>query len=288
MSSLRGHLEEVIARTDVADRLAADPVAFPRRYSDPADREIAGLLASSLAYGRVDLFRPVLGRIFEVLDELGGPAAAVARFDPALHGAPLRPVVYRWNRGIDFVVLLAALREVIEEHGSIGDAFPWVSGNVRPTLEAGVAHLRAAAVRQAPRCGVEAADFASLPHGLRYLLPSPITGSACKRWCMYLRWMVRPDDGVDLGVWDHVPTRALVMPMDVHTLRISRFIGLTDRKDGSWRTAEEVTAALARLDPEDPVRFDFALAHLGISRRCLGHRDAEICPGCPLHPICTA
>ena len=120
------------------------------------------------------------------------------------------------------------------------------------------------------------------------LLPSPADGSACKRWNMMLRWLVRPDDGVDLGLWKHIPTHRLVVPLDTHVGRIARVVGLTTRTDGSWRTAREVTDGLAMLNAKDPVRYDFALAHLGISGKCRGKYVASICGGCPLFAVCVA
>ncbi|GAC1603956.1 MAG: hypothetical protein NVS4B10_16730 [Myxococcales bacterium] len=120
---------------------------------------------------------------------------------------------------------------------------------------------------------------------LKHLLPHPARGSACKRLNLFLRWMIRPADGVDFGLWE-VPAAALVIPLDTHVHRIGRFIGLTRRADLSWRTAEEITARLRTLDADDPVRYDFALSHLGISGSCPSRRDARKCEGCPLQPIC--
>jgi len=93
---------------------------------------------------------------------------------------------------------------------------------------------------------------------------------------------------VDLGLWTTRAPAELLVPLDTHVLRLSQFLGLTRRKDGSLRTAREITAALAACDPADPVRYDFALAHLGISGGCRGRRDPTICPACSLHPVCTA
>jgi uncharacterized protein (TIGR02757 family) len=118
-------------------------------------------------------------------------------------------------------------------------------------------------------------------------MPSPRNGSACKRWNLYLRWMVRADT-VDRGLWTCLRPADLVIPLDVHVLRISQFLGLTSRKDASWRTAAEITKGLAELDPNDPVRFDFAISHLGISGACLGYRSPPICAGCALDPVCAA
>jgi uncharacterized protein (TIGR02757 family) len=121
---------------------------------------------------------------------------------------------------------------------------------------------------------------------LDHLLPDASRGAACKRLLLYLRWMVRRDD-VDLGAWEGiVPPSALVIPLDTHVSRLSRLLGLTCRADLSWRTAEEITASLRRLSPEDPVRYDFALCHLGMSGACPARRSAERCRACPLAPAC--
>jgi endonuclease III len=98
--------------------------------------------------------------------------------------------------------------------------------------------------------------------------------------------MVRGPDGVDLGVWRGVPPAALVVPLDTHVHRVARALGLTRRRDASWRTAEEITAGLRRIDPDDPVRFDFALCHLGMSGRCPARRDPARCAECVLAAEC--
>jgi len=112
-----------------------------------------------------------------------------------------------------------------------------------------------------------------VPHrdGARWLLPLPAGGSACKRSCLFLRWMVRPDDGVDCGVWTRISPSRLVLPLDTHLLRVVRALGWTKRRSAGWPMALEATARLRALDPADPVRFDFALSRLGI----LGLLDAK-------------
>jgi uncharacterized protein (TIGR02757 family) len=123
---------------------------------------------------------------------------------------------------------------------------------------------------------------------MRWLLPRPADGSACKRPLLFLRWVARPDDGVDLGLWTALDPARLVVPLDTHVHRIGYWIGLTSRRTASWRTALEVTAALRALDPADPTRFDFALAHLGISRDCPGRPEPRACTPCPLRAHCRA
>jgi len=263
---------------DVEARRAGDPVAFVHRYSDPADQEIAGVFAASLAFGRVAAFQPVLGALFDAADAHGGPSRVAEALPDALVRA-WEPLFYRWIRGPQLVALLRAVGTVRAQHGRLeapGDAGPWKEGLAR-----WVGALRAAVAE-------DVGSRQDWPRGLRFLLPSPAEGSACKRWCMYGRWMVRPPkEGIDVGLWSR-DAATLVMPVDTHILRISRFVGLTSRKDGSWRTAEDITAALRAFDPEDPVRFDFALAHLGISGACRGFRLPEVCGGCPLDAACRA
>lgn len=280
-------LRRLVAEVDADARRAADPVAFVHRYDRPADQEIAGVLAASLAYGRVAAFRPVLQALFARADAAGGPRAWVEAFDPATDGPGLADLSYRWNRGVDWVLLLGALRGLVEAHGTLERALP-AEGGLPEALDAFVVALRAEALRVAPAAGLAAEDFEALPRGFRTMVPRPADGSATKRWWMFLRWMIRPADGVDLGAWTSRRPAELLIPLDTHVHRIARFVGLTARPDASLRTAREVTARLAALDPDDPVRFDFALAHLGISGACRGHRDPEICPGCPLDPVCAA
>ena len=122
--------------------------------------------------------------------------------------------------------------------------------------------------------------------GLSHLVPDPAKGSASKRLFLYLRWMIRKDDGVDLGLWPIDPS-LLVIPVDTHIHRIARNLGLTRRSDASLRTAVEITAALRRLDPKDPVRYDFALCHMGVSRECPSRRDEEKCARCVVQSVCT-
>lgn len=285
--ALHAHLERLYARTDGPARVASDPVRYAHRYDDPRDQELAALFAVGLAYGRVSLFFPVLDRLFAHLDAHGGPHATVRTSTPD-RDADLFDLVYRWNRGIDFVVLFGALRTLLDEHGTLEAVFG-DSGTAKERLEVGVQRLRTASLQVAPAAGLDAASFRDLPRGLRYLMPAPSSGSACKRWNLFLRWMVRPPvEGVDLGLWSTWSPAILRMPVDVHVHRIARFIGLTARNDTSWRTAEAITDALRAYDPDDPVRFDFALAHLGISGACLGGRHADICPTCPLDPVCRA
>jgi uncharacterized protein (TIGR02757 family) len=273
---------------DAAVRLSADPVEFPRRYADPGDAEVAGLLAACLAYGRADVFKP---RIEWVLGLAApSPAGFADRLSREPRTGPLAGFRYRFNTGDDVAALLAAAGWIRRRHGSLGARFAVLLGEAareRPAAPLREALTRfAAEVREAPPALELLASRGG--RGIRHLCPDPGAGGAAKRWNLYLRWMVRGPDGVDLGLWKGVPTSALVVPLDTHVARVARRLGLTRRRDLSWRTAEEVTAALRVADPGDPVRFDFALCHLGMSGHCPPRRSPERCAICRLAEGCEA
>jgi uncharacterized protein (TIGR02757 family) len=271
---------------DADARLAADPVEFPRRYSEPGDVEVAGLVAACLAYGRADVFKEKVEQVLSA----GGPSPAAFAARLALDPDPrvLAGFRYRFNTGEDLAALLAAAGWMRSRSGSLGARFADLLGGAG----AGEAPLREALVRFAAELRTAPPALAILGErggkGIRHLCPDPGAGGAAKRWNLYLRWMVRGPDGVDLGIWRGVPPAVLVVPLDTHVARVARRLGLTRRKDLSWRTAEEVTAALRVADPDDPVRFDFALCHLGMSGHCPPRRVPERCAICKLAEGCEA
>ena len=287
VSRLRPAFEALLDQRADAERLQHDPLRVPTRYADPADQEIAAVFAALLGYGRVSAFLPVIEAIMAQADAVGGPRAFIEGFDTD-DAAGLLPMRYRWNNGIDFVLLAAGLRRVIAAHDRLGAVIEgaWRKSHrsIRPALSAMVATLRAAVLAAAPEHGVPAAEFSDLPRGTRTLLSSPDSGSACKRWNMLLRWMIRTDSP-DLGIWT-LPASSLVLPLDTHTHKLAWLLGLTRRSDGSWKTAQEITRNLARLDPTDPIKYDFALAHLGISGGCRKERIPSICDGCAMVSVC--
>jgi uncharacterized protein (TIGR02757 family) len=273
-------LEALLASTDAAARVRGDPVELPHRYRDPQDVEVAALLAAALAYGRVDLFKP---RVTVLLERLGKSPGRIAReSSPAELLELAKDFEYRMTGPRDVACLLYGIGGMLRRHGSLGACFTahfTRLGSVRAALGSFVDDL----------CSADFSELIGQPgptRRLKHLLPHPSRGSACKRLNLFLRWMVRGPDGVDFGLWRGIPPSALVMPLDTHVHRIGRLIGLTARKDLSWRTAEDVTERLRTFDPDDPVRFDFALSHLGISGACASRRDERRCQGCALRPIC--
>jgi uncharacterized protein (TIGR02757 family) len=272
---LREKLESLRVRYD-ASYLTSDPLEFPHRFSKPLDREVVGLVSSALAYGNVKSIRKSVERVLDVLGP--DPAARVSRAGAKELLRDLRGFRHRWTDARDVACLLAFAGGMIEERGSIGAFFAEsyvesdMAGSLRRFSERAVAldHEGLYRSRGLPRDA-----------GVRFFFPNPLTGAA-KRLNMYLRWMARPDDGVDLGLWRFVRTRDLVIPLDTHIFRIGRHLGWTARKTPGFRTAVEITGSLARFDPEDPVKYDFALSRLGMLEGCPRHPRAESCELCAL------
>ena len=266
---------------DFAARVSADPVEFPHRYRDPRDIEVVGLLSAALAYGRVELFKP---KIAGLLDRLGpGPAVAMAELTVASAARLLEGFVYRFNVAADLAVLFLGIGATLQRYGSLEACF--VSelekrGSWRSGLQGFVREIRGAAPER------EIVRALGRARGVAHLLPGADAGAA-KRLNLYLRWMVRGPDVVDLGVWARVSPAQLMMPVDTHIARIARWLGLTHRRTISWAMAEEVTASLRLLDPRDPVKYDFALCHWGMSGACPVVPVRAHCLACPLKSACS-
>lgn len=272
-------LDDVRARCDVAARLEADPVGIVRRYEDPLDQEIVALLASSIAFGNV---RTIRAKLEDALARLGPSPARFADDEKRAHGA-MRGWVHRVFRGEDIARLLVGARAVQREEGTLGQAFAQELGAVGMLREA----LARWTSRIRERGGLARSAATSKRRGPAHLLPDSRGASGSKRLLLYLRWMVRPADGIDLGLWTGVvDPRILLCPVDTHIYKLGRNLGFTSRSDLSWKTAEEITRALARFDPRDPVKYDFALCHLGMLQRCPSRRDPKRCEGCGVQSVC--
>lgn len=275
---LRGPLESLYRDFDYRGRLANDAIQYPRRYADPLDREIAGLLTASLAYGRVDLFGPWVDRLLAWLGP--SPRAFVERFDPERDGPVFAPFHYRLNRGVDVAAAVLALHRLIARHGSLRRAF--LAGysesdpDIRPALQ-----RFAVAIREQ--------DFRPVgmrrpTRGFRHLFPLPADGGPCKRWHLFLRWMVRRDT-FDFGDWPEISPAKLLIPLDTHVANMADALRLTGLRARTGRMVEDVTRSLRLLDPADPVKYDFALCHTRMAGDCQGQR-APVCASCRLKPAC--
>ncbi len=278
---VRRRLDELLASRDPEAAIARDPLGLVRPFAAPADREIVGLVAAMLAFGNVVAIRKSVARVLAVLGP--SPARTVDAATERELAGKLRGFAHRVYRGPDVARMLANAGALRRAHGSLGDAFArelTIADREHPEDEAfreGLARF-SDALRGGP-------STPKVSPGLRHLVPCPRAGSACKRTLLYLRWMARPADGVDLGQWP-VPASRLLLPLDTHVFRIAQNLGLTTRNTASWRASEEITAALRAFDPNDPVKYDFAICHLGVSRDCPSRRDPVLCDRCVLRTAC--
>jgi uncharacterized protein (TIGR02757 family) len=271
VDGIREHLDALLASCDAESTRSRDPVDFVHGYDQPRDQEIVGLVAASLAFGNAVAARRSVGRVLTMLGP--EPAATVAGSSHAELVRRLRGFVHRIYRGEHLASVLWRAGALFAEYETLGNAFAHFHQASDGDFREGLARF------------ADALRGDTNSRSLRHLVSDPRAGSACKRLVLYARWMVRPADGVDLGLWPIAPSE-LVIPVDTHIHRISRNLGLTSRRTATWATAEEITAALRRFDPEDPVKYDFALCHLGVSRECPSRPNPIKCERCILQSVC--
>jgi uncharacterized protein (TIGR02757 family) len=258
---------------------ATDPIQLVRRFTGPVDREVVGFCAAALAFGRVGSVIQTIERLLAIMGP--EPGAYVRGFLPRREQRRFTGFVHRWIRGQDVVALLWILRQMFDRAGSI-EAF-FAEGddprneNIAAALDSFSQRALALDVRAA--YGVVPAR-----PGVCYFFPRPSLGSACKRLNLFLRWMVRRD-ALDLGVWSTVSPGRLVVPLDTHIIRVGQCLGLTRYTSPGWPMASDMTAALRRLDPSDPVKYDFAMCHLGMNNACGFNREQKDVL-CPLRGAC--
>ena len=247
---MRELLERLHDRYNNESFIEADPISVPHSFTRPVDREIAGFLAATIAWGNR---RAIVQSAHRMMRYMDNAPEDFVRNATETDMEYLRTYVHRTFNGVDFQDFVRGLRHIITEWGSVGNYFETryeEHGDLRPVFS----DFRR--------------DFFAVEHDAHCEkhLSSIDKGAACKRLCMYLRWFVRHDDrGVDFGMWRRIPMSALYMPLDIHTGRMGRNLGLLNRKQSDWKAVEELTASLRELCADDPVRYDYSLFGLGIS-----------------------
>jgi len=267
------HLRALYERFAFDRSLAEDPISSIRRLAgDPLRAEVAAIFGATLAIGNTTAIRGAIERLADLVDR------DVARLvDPSWsreRKRRLRSFQHRWIRGDQLDHLASVLTSYYAEHRSLESTFlaGWEKGGFVAGLDALARTLR---------------GRGRAPPGYRALFPSPLDGpgSPCKRLTLFVRWMVR-DGYPDFGCWHRVPTGELRIPLDQHVHWIAYHLGLTSRRTRSWGAVEEVSEALRRIDPVDPVKYDFVLCHTGVSGDCPKRRDIAVCGPCSVRPDC--
>ncbi len=255
--SVQAYLDDLVVRYERPSFIADDPIAFPHAFDDPRDQEIIGLFAAILAWGRRKTIQNKLAELTERMDFK--PHAFVRDFRFSRDAPSLAGFKHRTFQSDDAVALARSVQAVLHDYGSLESLFstflPCDAKHIGPAIQ-GFSDTLLGIVPETPA-------------RMRKHLARPSTGSACKRLAMYARWMVRPGP-VDLGVWTSVSPAQLLLPLDVHTSRQARELGLLKRRQDDWKAVLELTQRCRTLCPSDPVRYDFALFGLG------AYEDKEI------------
>ena len=264
-------LENLYDRYNRSSFIGTDPLSFVYNYSNPADMEIVGFLCAALAYGRVEQIQKSLTRLFEIMAP--SPYELAKNFS-AKDRKKLSGFKHRFTDGQAIAELFAVFKKVLRKYGTLenffSEGFNQKDDNIINALSKFCGRL------------LDMAGNSSRP--LKYLLVQPENKSPCKRLNLFLRWMVRSDD-VDPGLWKSIDKSKLIVPIDVHMARLSRILGFTKKKNMSLSAAVEITKAFAKIAPDDPVKYDFALTRIGIVENCTGRYKIE-CNDCEIFEIC--
>jgi len=236
--------------------IETDPIQIPRAFSKKEDIEIAGFIAAAIAWGKRPMIIRNANRWLEMMDN--------APYDFVMNAneedlKPLLNFVHRTFNGDDALFFMSSLQNIYKNHGGLEAVFEkglqqkFENTKNYSSLYGALNHFRSV--------------FMSSPHLARSgkHIANPSKGSAAKRLNMYLRWMTRQDEqGVDFGIWKSFGAKHLMIPLDVHSGRVARKLGLLMRKADDWKSVEELTANLRQFDANDPVKYDFALFGMGV------------------------
>ncbi|MBZ0207526.1 MAG: TIGR02757 family protein [Flavobacteriales bacterium] len=248
---LRELLDEAYDRYARPAFIADDPIQVPRSFLKREDAETIGFITATIAWGQRKTIIANAWKLAQLMDR--------QPFDFVMHASAkeldrLDRFVHRTFNSTDLRHFIRGLRHVNNTHGGVEAAFlPKDAGTPLPPMAEMISIFRE--------------RFLEPEHESRTRkhVADPSRGSNAKRINMFLRWMVRPNDrGIDMGYWKRIPTSALHVPLDVHTGRVARELGLLHRKQDDWKSVEELTGALRKFDAEDPVKYDIALFALGV------------------------
>jgi uncharacterized protein (TIGR02757 family) len=249
---LKQFLDEKYLQYNNPSFIECDPISIPHRFISGHDREVAGFLTAAIAWGRRDLILRSSNRLIQAMDN--NPYEFIKCSTPD-DLARFSKFVHRTFNGIDCIFFMKGLKEIYSRYDSMEDV---IIDGIKETgsLKEGLSFFRK--------------QFFSIPHEKRTEkhFADVMTGAAGKRLNMFLRWMVRDDEGgVDFGIWKKISPSILFIPLDLHSGNTARKLGLLTRKQNDWKAVEELTAILREFDQDDPVKYDFALFGIGVNEK---------------------
>ena len=245
-SELREFLDQKADLYNNPNFIETDPIQIPHQFSSKKDIEISGFLTATIAWGNRKM---IINNANKMMDIMGNsPYDFVMNYDKS--NPQIDVFVHRTFNGIDLNYFFLALRHIYEKHGDLEQVF---ISQPQQNLQAKISDFKRI--------------FFEINHPIRTQkhVSDPMKGSAAKRINMFLRWMVRNDNkGVDFGIWSHISPAQLSCPLDVHSGNVARKLGLLTRKQNDAKALKELDANLLKFDPNDPVKYDFALFGLGV------------------------
>lgn len=242
-------IDQLVEKYETTDFIKDDPIQFPHRFVEKKDIEIAGFIASLVAYGQRKVFIKKLSSLFEIAQN--EPLNFILNFEPKILG----DFNYRFGKPDDFAQIFSVMRSLYEKEGGLEELFKYGYNN--PVGE---------------NMFVPITDYFysnvinNEAQGVRFMIPDARKGSAMKRMCMFLRWMVRKGP-VDFGIWDFMPASDLLIPLDTHVARLSREMGFLTRNANDFKSVLEITENLRKFDSTDPTKYDFAMFGFGVSEK---------------------
>lgn len=250
---LKPWLDELVEIVEQPEYINDDPVSFMHAFPDKEDQTLAGFFAAIMAWGRRDI---VLAKVSDLLSRMGyRPAEFIGNFS-AKDEAALSGFKHRTFNETDITCMVSILSAILSQHGSF-EAF-WKECYRLSLLE----NRQLIAVFHERFFGI----VNDMPLRTRKHIANPEKNSSCKRLYLYLRWCIRKNSTVDLGVMNFLPASLLMIPLDVHVARQARKMGLLSRRQNDWKAVLELTEKLRILSPGDPARYDYALFGLGVMK----------------------
>jgi len=238
-------------------KLEPDPLQFPHLFQDEKDIEVMAFVASIFAYGNVTQINNSLQKFLMLSNNK--PFSFIQNFKLEESNKEFS-FVHRFYSSKDIIRLFHSLNQTYNEFGSLKNLFLSGYNSEGENLKNAITNFNKYFLTKAQK------EFKKLSRGIVFMFPLPEKGSACKRMNLFLRWMVRKDE-LDFGLWCEIPTSKLIIPVDTHVARICKQLKLTKRKNVSWQMAEEITNNLKKFDPNDPVKYDFAICHIGMRKQ---------------------
>lgn len=237
------------------EKISPDPLEFPHRFENFYDIEISAFIASIFAYGNITQIMKVLNLIHEIMGN--SPHEFISNFHK-LNKNPFEGIKHRFYTSEDIFNLFKVINSVYSNYGSFRRLFILYyfpnEENIKNALQSFSENLLN--IWQ---------HFAPITNGAKFMFPLPAKGSTCKRMNLFLRWMIRKDE-LDFGYWNEISADRLVIPVDTHIARICKELKLTKVKNTSWKMAEEITQNLKKFNSDDPVKYDFAICHIGMRK----------------------